>query len=913
MEKILGNDFWGKRYVTMVGKFKRDPEQKLLPVWAHLLDTAGVMNKLVREWLPGHIVEIVEKSLSADDFYRVCEFVALTHDISKFTPIFQTKICERSDFLKGQIEERGIDLPKISDFQHPNGMPHAYAGEALLVQMGCPAGVAAVVGAHHGMPFSEGVDPDEDLEFCIEFYGDNFYAKQQKEWEEIWKDWVAFACECCGYENIEKLPEIDVPAQMLITCLLIMADWISSNETYAPWLFLDENIHTLRYPERIENMWAKVSFPGQWMPSSFFMNEEDFELKYGYEPNEVQKKIVEIVEDSVTPGIYILEAPMGSGKTEAALAAAEILASKWHCEGVFFGLPTQATSNGIFPRLKEWAAGQTEGVQLSIRLAHGMAKLQKDYRELFHGHAWQEEDNPEGEKGLVVHSWFEGRKQALLSSFVVGTVDQLLMAALQQKHVMLRHLGLAGKVVIVDECHAYDAYMNSYLERALEWLGIYQVPVILLSATLPADRRARLIHAYLGMSGKRDSEKKGNDWETSESYPLLTYTYDGQIHQADILSAAKKKKISIARSTTEGIAGVLKEKLKDGGCAGVIMNTVGKAQEVSECLQEEFPESTVLLLHSRFTMLDRQKLEEELLSRLGKKSTPEMRNLIVVGTQLLEQSLDIDFDILVTQLAPMDLLLQRIGRLHRHGWRKRPQRLQNPVCVVCDVDEWDKGSEQIYRGWLLTRTAKLLPDTIWLPDDISPLVQEVYRNVDKNMNQESQKLWDDYNNEAEKRRRKAAAYRIIGKRDFDETIHNLLDSSISNREADALRQVRDGEASISVLLMVEQEDGVAGFVPWQSDGERIPWDHVPAEEECCKILQQKVQLPRILSVYHFEECIAQLEEYNAEKLSEWQRSRWLAGEYIMMLSGELETELCGYILKYSKNNGLMCRKEEQNE
>ena len=150
-----------------------------------------------------------------------------------------------------------------------------------------------------------------------------------------------------------------------------------------------------------------------------------FRDKYGFLPNEMQRQMLRAVEDTGTPGIYILEAQMGLGKTEAALSAAEILASKWHCEGLFFGLPTQATANGIFPRLKGWAENQSEGVQLSIRLAHGMAMLQKGYRELiFHGHAIQNEDE---NGGLIVHQWFEGRKQALLSSFVVGTIDQLLM------------------------------------------------------------------------------------------------------------------------------------------------------------------------------------------------------------------------------------------------------------------------------------------------------------------------------------------------------------------------------------------------------------------------------------------------------------------------------------------------------
>ncbi|MEI3101043.1 MAG: CRISPR-associated helicase Cas3' [Oscillospiraceae bacterium] len=442
----------------------------------------------------------------------------------------------------------------------------------------------------------------------------------------------------------------------------------------------------------------------------------------------MQEEVIRAAEESLSPGIYIIEAQMGQGKTEAALAAAEIFASKWRCDGLFFGLPTQATANGIFPRLERWAEGQTEAAQLSIRLSHGMAMLQKDYRELFHGTASQAEDE---NKGIFVHPWFEGRKQALLSTFVVGTVDQLLMAALKQKHVMLRHLGLAGKVVVIDECHAYDAYMNQYLERALEWLGVYKTPVILLSATLPAERRARLIEAY---HGKKFAQQP-DDWRDSRAYPLLSYTDGETLRQVHIPVDSPDREVYVVKSEMDRLTAMLKDSLSGGGCAGVIVNTVAQAQSLAKKLREQLPEYHIMLAHARYTMADRMKREEELLRRLGKKSEAGERDgLIVVGTQLLEQSLDIDFDILATQLAPMDLLLQRIGRLHRHGTRDCPQALREARCIVCGFEEKDSGSQQIYGRWLLERTAQLLPEKLNLPGDISPLVQETYRDMEPGRN-----------------------------------------------------------------------------------------------------------------------------------------------------------------------------------
>lgn len=238
---------------------------------------------------------------------------------------------------------------------------------------------------------------------------------------------------------------------------------------------------------------------------------------------------------------------MGVGKTEAALAGADLLGSRNGCGGLFFGLPTQATSNGIFPRIEEWASKEADAEQmvLGIRLAHGAAEMNDEYRSLFHGTASTDEDDDR--ESLWVHPWFEGRKQALLADFVIGTIDQLLMAALKQKHVMLRHLGLAGKVVIVDECHAYDAYMNQFLYRALNWLGAYGVPVILLSATLPYAKRTAMIRSYRGLQTSVPAEKK-EPWMCSKDYPLLTWTDGRDIKQLKVSLGTSEKRYKSGKS-----------------------------------------------------------------------------------------------------------------------------------------------------------------------------------------------------------------------------------------------------------------------------------------------------------------------------------------------------------------------------
>lgn len=286
--------------------------------------------------------------------------------------------------------------------------------------------------------------------------------------------------------------------------------------------------------------------------------------------------------------------------------------------------------------------------------------------------------------GAAVYQWFEGRKKSMLADFVVGTVDQLLQLALKQKHVMLRHVALMNKVVIIDECHAYDAYMNVYLKRALNWLGRYKVPVILLSATLPAAKRDDLVRAYLNRDAATSRRRRRDiqNEEANSDYPLMTYTDGDNVLQKHVEAGVMPLNVKVNRIYENDVVDLLEDLLSDGGCAAIIVNTVKHAQELAERLKAEFGDD-VSLLHSRFTATDRISKEDILRKQLGKAGTGTKRphRLIVVGTQVIEQSLDIDFDVMISELCPIDLLLQRMGRLHRHN-RNRPDKLKkrNALC-----------------------------------------------------------------------------------------------------------------------------------------------------------------------------------------------------------------------------------------
>ena len=492
------------------------------------------------------------------------------------------------------------------------------------------------------------------------------------------------------------------------------------------------------------------------------------------------------------------------------------------------------------------------------------------------------------------------------------------MAALKQKHVMLRHLGLAGKVVIIDECHAYDAYMNRYLDRALEWLGWYRVPVILLSATLPARRRAELVEAYQ----QRRTPAPDEPWKTSCGYPLLTWTDGEEVRQTTIPLDTPSRTVQTVPLTEDGLPSFLREKMQAGGCAGVIVNTVKKAQAVARMLREALPEKEVQVFHAQFLMPDRAAREQELMERIGKHSTPVRRDgLIVVGTQVLEQSLDIDFDVMVTELCPMDLLLQRIGRLHRHTWRSRPQPMQAAVCAVLDTgeDAFDEGSAAVYGKWLLWRTRELLPQTIRLPEEISPLVQQVYGWAAEDKLPEdaaSEKLCHNYELEQGKRKDRAEAYLVRHPKVYKKIPQlNTLDGWMADEGAcsdpAARAAVRDGDPSVEVLVMVQERDGSIHFLPWQEGGRTVASDCPPQPEEALKIARQKLRLPAVFGKeWNVKRVVDELEADNRRLLAQWQLSPMLRGELVLLLDETLTAHLAGMTLHYDRENGLIYEKEE---
>lgn len=604
-----------------------------LPTWIHLADTAGVMERLISDWLPSSVIDAAR--IGYDLFRDACCFIALTHDIGKMTPLFASRLVGRLPDVRRELERCGVYSLDLGMFDTRRyNSPHALAGAAILEMLGCPKSMTSVIGAHHGKP-QETHRMIKDQLAQGSPHGRNYYgcsapdgcrehrdSPEGRLWASVWRGWLDFALAYAGFDAAGGLPALNRSAQMLVCGTLIMADWIASNTIYFPLIPVDGWGEKVDLGSRVDRAMEELRLPDLWAPNRYCISEADLEEEFGFVPNDIQLALADAAAEG-SGGIFILEAPMGSGKTEAALAAAETLASKNGLGGIFFGLPTQATANGIFGRIERWAEHQSEGTVQAIRLAHGMAELNENYRALFHGDAVTNEDGESG--GLVAHSWFKGNKQAMLANFVIGTVDQLLMAALKQKHLMLRHLGLAGKVVIIDECHAYDAYMNQYLDMAIRWLGAYRVPVIVLSATLPSSRRSELVKAYLKSFGDKTKSIPDGPWCSSRAYPLLTWTDGLDVRQKAIPCSSDRRRVAIERISDDDLIGRIREAVSAGGCAGVIANTVARAQNIAQTLRDAVPDAEVILFHSHFTMHDRAERERDLLARVGKESTAQSR------------------------------------------------------------------------------------------------------------------------------------------------------------------------------------------------------------------------------------------------------------------------------------------------
>lgn len=657
-----------------------DERQPGLSVKDHCLYVGEVANALLRR-LPLPVRHFLPDEAPA--------LIAL-HDLGKVSPGFQKRLLDKvMDRARQEALAPGLSKLDPAQFEHN----HAVISESTLRSWGKTHRKnmdewtlwGEVLGNHHGERQQNLLPDGRDK------YGGQSWKQERHKLLEVLVD------------HFGPPPEIvpSIEQTHILSGLTCVADWIGSDERF----FSPQGLP----PEADIPSISETALDQCGWVYPKLREGLSFQEIFGFSPNPMQ---IALIERAKQPGLYILEAPMGLGKTEAALYAAYQLMQTGHNSGLYFALPTRLTSNRICQRVNQFLGEIVEG-QEQARLVHGQAWLH-DFLQVG------------GEELRSGRAWFHPAKRALLLPFGVGTVDQALLGVLCVRHYFLRIFGLAGKVVILDEIHSYDMYTGTLLDELVRVLRRVGCTVIILSATLTHQRRAQLLEE--------------GEAAINTGYPSLTIREYGKNIQVVAVEPPPTKKVTLAIVSTDtlSIAQEAVERARAGQCVLWIANTVKASQEyyrlaMNERREGEFP---IGLLHARFPLYRREELEKKWMADLGKDSD-RPPGCILIATQVVEQSVDIDADFLISELAPTDMLLQRLGRLWRHD---RPQRpCDQPVMWIL-APELDQAQDQKSFKEMMGDSAKVYaPYVLWrsyqvwrqrtliaIPGDIRAVLEDTY-------------------------------------------------------------------------------------------------------------------------------------------------------------------------------------------
>lgn len=717
------------------------------PLPCHLLDVGLV----AEAWLAAdprlldRFAALAPSSLDRDAVRRLLIFAAAAHDLGKAVPDFQAK--SREGWAAGFGTVWTGAPPNGTGFDHGHATGHLFAAFAeqpykwrVPVSGDGWTDVMQVAAGHHGSLY-ETVD----------------YLKAppaaSNEGEAI-RAAVALLGRTFG--PLPDLPEPPEPAFLMLAAGFVsVADWFGSDTTFFPFApdtatGADAEAYVARLrgaAERCdERLGAFAALHAAGLVGAFDRTPADFEALFGFTPRPgFQEAAIGVAfGEAAGPEIAVVEAPMGLGKTEIALALAAQALRAGTAAGVYIALPTQASANALFGRVERFAdRTRSPDADLALVLAHGARRFHRDFRRVLakrgrrayeHASAGIPGDAPPAE--VTAPSWLQSSKRSLLAPVGLGTVDQAMLGAMAVRHGFVRLFALAGKVVVLDEIHAYDAYMRVILEHLLRWLGAMGCKVVLLSATLPQGGRRVLIAAF----GATPPDEPAPE---AVPYPQLVWAAPGR--KAEVVTAPVdpmfERRVDVERveaddATEAGVAWAMRA-AETGGAVAWIRNTVREAQAAHALLVAAGVPA--VLLHARFTRADRNAKEEALLDAYGPpaddaaRATP--RTGVVVATQVIEQSVDADFDAMLSDLAPVDLLLQRAGRLHRHA---RPPEARaghpTPRLAVLVPSQDDRAalrfgpSAYVYDAETLARSAVLVAhNPAWtMPAACRTLVAQLY-------------------------------------------------------------------------------------------------------------------------------------------------------------------------------------------
>jgi CRISPR-associated endonuclease/helicase Cas3 len=457
------------------------------------------------------------------------------------------------------------------------------------------------------------------------------------------------------------------------------------------------------------------------------------------------------------PALVMLEDVTGAGKTEAALMLAHRLMSSGLADGFFIGLPTMATANAMYGRIAE-AFERLFGHDASLALAHGQSFLVEAFAKTVLRAGPAEGDATQYDETATARctAWLaDHNKRALIAAAGVGTIDQAMLGVLHSKHQSLRLLGLFRKVLIVDEVHACDPYMQRVLESLLEFHAYSGGCAVLLSATLPQGMKKSLLSAYARGRGLAVAERAlPAPSIESNAFPLATVWHSGAGSHASEQPLASRPEVcrSVAvryASERQNVITMIEGALAQGRCVCWMRNTVADALDAFDELRGRLGDDRITLFHARFALKDRLAIESHILERFGPNSAAEQRRgQLVIATQVVEQSLDADWDVVVSDLAPIDRLIQRAGRLQRHVRDAAGNRLDEPgardqrgePCLWVHGPAWSEAPPANWFKAALPKAAFVYPHhgQLWLaakalqagrmrmPEDARQLIEGVF-------------------------------------------------------------------------------------------------------------------------------------------------------------------------------------------
>ncbi|PID44742.1 MAG: CRISPR-associated helicase/endonuclease Cas3 [Proteobacteria bacterium] len=686
-------------YFQYWGKTRPDPLDAgaschLLPY--HSLDVAAVGRALLTE-NPAYLTCFQQLTgIASEDVSKWIVFLLALHDIGKFADSFQNLNPDMLMRLQGRESDREYYVRHDSlgwllwekclreQCQASGMMPQSTgSGRRKAIKRPIDIWMSAMVG-HHGQPpnsaggyqFEDSFNEPTDCEAATAFYNDLVPL--------LLGDTVVFPD--CDMQAIKM-------ASWWLSGFAVLCDWLGSNTCFFPYQDTCEPI--VEYWEKARQRAAQAikatELTGSSVSSSLGLADL-IELPEGVEPNPTPLQQAVSDQDIVdSPQVFILEDVTGAGKTEAAVLLAHRLMRRGLAKSVYFALPTMATANTMYGRMQHvYQKFFSPSAHPSLILAHGAAAMSDGFQQSIVGQYPQhvgEYDANEQSAEAHCNAWLaDNRKKALLAEIGVGTIDQALLAVLPARHQSLRLLGLLNKVLIVDEVHACDCYQHELLCRLLEAHAAAGGSAILLSATLPHQQRQSLLQAYADGRNWPDVMLQKTD---DESYPLLScLDMAGLKEQVMATRDSVKREVNTVFLQDQGqVEQLLKTTVENNHCVCWIRNTVKDAIESYQQLSADYPDWNIDLFHARYALGDRIEIEKRVVERFDKQSDAiKRRGQVLIATQVVEQSLDLDFDALVTDLAPIDLLIQRAGRLRRHsrdqqGNRVSGQDQRGEVCL----------------------------------------------------------------------------------------------------------------------------------------------------------------------------------------------------------------------------------------